>query len=131
MPQEPKFQPTKAELAILQELWSRGPMSVREIHRILEADKPVVYTTVLKTMQIALERGLLTRESVGRKHVYTAAVERAAIQESLLDSFLDRTFGGSTTGLVMRALGNGRASKQEIDELRDFLNRIDTDEDDY
>ncbi|NJC25802.1 BlaI/MecI/CopY family transcriptional regulator [Neolewinella antarctica] len=130
MASPPNFQPTAAELVILQQLWARGPLSVREIHEALDGDKPVVYTTVLKTMQIAFDRGLLTRESAGRKHVYTAAVEKHAIQENLLDGFLDRTFGGSTKGLVMRALGNGRASKQEIAELRTFLNQLDTEDDD-
>ncbi len=54
--------PTAAELAILQLLWQSSPLSVREIHDRLESvkidsDRPTVYTTTLKTMQVMMERG--------------------------------------------------------------------------
>lgn len=117
--------PTAAELAVLRELWTRGPLSVKDVHAALSAEKPVVYTTVLKIMQIMLERGLLTREAQGRKHIYTAAVERDATQDTLLDSFLDKAFGGSAKALVMRALGQHTPSAAEIDELRDYLDSLD------
>ena len=118
--------PTAAELAVLQQLWARGPLSVRAVHESLGSDKPVVYTTVLKTMQVMHERGLLTRESAGRKHIYTAAVAQDATQDTLLDSFLDKTFGGSAKTLVMRALGKHTPNPQELDELRAFLADLDT-----
>ena len=125
MPKPTQSPPTAAELAVLQQLWQRGPLSVKQVHESLDADKPVVYTTVLKTMQVMFERGLLSREQAGRKHIYTAAVAQDATQDTLLDSFLDKTFGGSAKSLVMRALGKHTPSASEIDELRDFLNSLD------
>ena len=116
--------PTTAELAILQVLWTRGPSSVKDVHARLDTDKPVVYTTVLKLMQIMHERGLLTREAEGRRHIYTAAVDRAATQDTLLDSFLERAFGGSAKTLVMRALGKHTPGKADISELRAFLDDL-------
>ena len=125
----PQAPPTAAELAILQLLWTRGPLSVKDVHADLETDRPVVYTTVLKLMQIMYERGLLTREAQGRKHIYTAAVERAATQDSLLDTFLDRAFGGSAKTLVMRALGKHTPDASDIDELRAFLDELEAGQD--
>ena len=118
--------PTAAELAVLQELWRRGPSTVRTVHEGLEAARgpearAVGYTTTLKTMQIMHERGLLTRERAGRKHIYAAAVAEDATQDTLLDSFLARAFGGSAKTLVMRALGKHTPSAAELDELRAFL----------
>jgi len=66
--------PTASELAILQLLWTNGPLSVKEVHESLDQDKPVVYTTVLKTMQVMMERGMLDRTSEGRKHIYRAVI---------------------------------------------------------
>lgn len=111
----------------MQILWEEHPRSVREIHEILAADKQVVYTTVLKTMQLMHQNGLLSRESAGRKHIYSPLVQREAIQDNLLDRFLSRTFGGSTKNMVMRALGNHGASPEEIQELKDFINQLDED----
>ena len=128
MPKPPDTAPpTAAELAILQVLWTRGPASVRDVHAGLHAERPVVYTTVLKLMQIMHERGLLTREAEGRRHIYTAAVERDATQDTLLDSFLSKAFGGSAKTLVMRALGKHTPDAADIDELRAFLDELEAD----
>lgn len=80
-------QPTASELAILQILWQRGPLPVRTVHEVLAEEKEVVYTTILKTMQVMLERGFLERESVGRKHIYRAAIAQEDTQDKLLDTF--------------------------------------------
>ncbi len=122
-------QPTAAELAILQLLWERGPLAVREVHDVLSDDKEVVYTTVLKTMQVMTERGFLGRESQGRKHIYRAIVEREGTQDKLLDTFLDKTFGGSASRLVMRALGNYETSKEDISELKALIERLEKNKD--
>ena len=120
--------PTAAELAVLQLLWQRGPLSVKDVHEALDSDKPVVYTTVLKTMQVMMEKEMLDRTSAGRKHIYRAILEQDATQDTLLDSFLDKTFGGSAKSLVMRALGKHTPSADEIDELKAFLDQLEGDE---
>ncbi|MFK8056002.1 MAG: BlaI/MecI/CopY family transcriptional regulator [Saprospiraceae bacterium] len=120
--------PTAAELAVLQLLWQRGPLSVKEVHEALDSNKPVVYTTVLKTMQVMMEKAMLDRTSAGRKHIYRAVIEQDATQDTLLDSFLDKTFGGSAKSLVMRALGKHTPSAEEIDELKAFLDQLEGDE---
>ena len=121
-------QPTTSELAVLQLLWDRGPLSVKEIHEALSAEKEVVYTTVLKTMQVMLDRGFLERESVGRKHIYSAAIAKETTQNQLLDTFLQRTFGGSAKQLVLRALGNYQTSKSELEELKAMIDKLENDE---
>jgi len=113
--------PTASELAILQLLWTQGPLSVRDVHEALDQNKPVVYTTVLKTMQVMMERGMLDRDSEGRKHIYRAVIAQTATQDKLLDSFLDKTFGGSATKLVMRALGQHTPDQEELEELKAYI----------
>ncbi|MFT7120755.1 MAG: putative transcriptional regulator [Neolewinella sp.] len=76
-------------------LWQRGPLSVKDIYVESSKEREVVYTTVLKTMQVMFELGFLSRESQGRKHLYSAAIAQEDTQNSLLDTFMNRTFGGS------------------------------------
>lgn len=120
-------QPTASELEILQLLWSKGPLTVKEIHAILSEERPIVYTTVLKTMQVMMERGMLQRESAGRKHIYQAAIAKEDTQDQLLDTFLQRTFGGSAKRLVIRALGNYRTTSRDIEELKDLIAHLEND----
>ena len=117
-------QPTASELDVLQILWERGPLPVKEIHAALSQERDIVYTTVLKTMQVMFERGFLTRESEGRKHIYAAAIAKEDTQNSLLDTFLNKTFGGSAKALAMRALGNYQTSQEDIDELKDLIKKL-------
>lgn len=104
-------------------------MTVRQIHEALSIEKEVVYTTILKTMQVMLERGFLERESQGRKHIYCAVIAQEETQGKLLDTFVQRTFGGSKLQLVMKALGNSKTNKQELDELKAYIENLENDKD--
>lgn len=121
-----KSQPNPSELAVLQLLWERGPLTVKEVHEALTADveNPIIYTTVLKTMQVMLERGMVARKSVGRMHIYEATLSQEDTQNELLDTFLQRTFGGSAKKLAMRLLGNYSATQTDIDELKNMIKAI-------
>lgn len=121
-------QPTASELAILAILWERGPLPVKAIHEQLSEEKEVVYTTILKTMQVMTDRGFLARESQGRKHIYRAAIAREDTQNSLLDTFVNRAFGGSAKNLAMRALGNYKTTKEDLDELKALIEKIEKDQ---
>ena len=120
--------PTASELAILQLLWDHGPLTVRQVHDTVAEEREVGYTTTLKTMQVMFERGFLTREPQGRGHLYAAAIAKEDTQDKLLDNFLDRAFGGSVKGLVMRALGNRKTSRKDIKELKALIDRLENED---
>ena len=112
------IKPTESELEILQVLWTRGLASVREVHEELALTKDVGYTTTLKLMQIMQEKGLVKRDDSVKTHIYQAAVSREKTQKHLLGKMIDGLFGGSSTQLVLQALGNHKASAQELEEIR-------------
>lgn len=111
-------------MAILGVLWAQGPNTVRAVHGVLEPERGIGYTTVLKLLQIMLDKGLVRRDTTQRSHVYEAAVDRTAIQEALVGDLTDKAFGGSTASLVMRALSPERASAGEIAEIRAWLDQL-------
>ena len=116
--------PTEAELEILQILWENGPSTVRFINDELNKRKSVGYTTTLKIMQIMTEKNLVKRNEENRSHIYTAAYKKDETRKVLIDRLIETAFGGSASKLVMQALGNKKASKEEIQELRKFLDEI-------
>jgi predicted transcriptional regulator len=117
--------PTESELEILQVLWQNGPSTVRFVNDTLNRKKKVGYTTTLKLMQIMVEKGILQRDGDKRPHLYRPALEENKTQEVLLERFLDTAFGGSAMKLVMQALGNRRTSKDELTQIRRFLDNLD------
>ena len=116
--------PTDSELNILQVLWASGPANVRFIIDELSKTKDVGYTTNIKILQIMTEKGLVTRIKDGRNHIYSAAVEQNAAQRQLLDKLLNGVFGGSAKKLIMQALGAHNASKEELEEIRKYIETL-------
>ncbi len=116
--------PTEAELEILQVLWQHGPATVRFVNEKLNQKKEVGYTTTLKLMQIMAEKGLVKRNEENRSHLYEASLTEEATQKHLLDKFLDVAFRGSASKLVMQALGTHKASKEELAQIRELLNKM-------
>jgi BlaI family penicillinase repressor len=121
MKQDPRFQPTPSELAILQILWTRGASTVREIHEILSKEKDVGYTSALKLLQIMTAKGIVKRTEDQRAHIYSANQPAEETKQQFAADMLQRVFRGSATQLMQHALSGKSSSKKEIDELRRML----------
>ena len=118
--------PTEAELDILRVLWERGDSTVREVHDSLYGDDGAGYTTALKLMQIMHVKRLVERDDSQRAHVYRAAVSKQRTQKRFMADMVQRLFNGSPSQLVLHALGDHpRASRDELRQIRELLNRID------
>lgn len=120
--------PTEGELAILQVLWLHGPSTVRfindELNKEIEDEREIGYTTTLKLMQLMLDKGLLSRDTSQRTHVYRALITENAARQRLLDKFVNTTFRGSAMDLVMQALGNHDASQEELAAIKALIKKI-------
>lgn len=119
------IKPTESELEILQILWHRGLATVREVHEELSKTKDVGYTTTLKLMQIMHEKGIVKRDESIRTHVYQAAVNKEKTQKHLLSKMIHSLFGGSSTQLVLQALGSEqRVSEEELTQIQNLLDNL-------
>jgi len=121
-------EPTKAELEILQVLWQNGPSTVRFVNDLLNEQKRAVqYTSTLKQMQIMVEKGMLKRDERSMKHIYIPVEEEQKTKSLLLDRFVDALYNGSASNLMMQLLGNKKTSKNELQAIKDLINKLDKD----
>jgi predicted transcriptional regulator len=117
--------PTKTEMEVLQVLWQHGPSTVRFVHDTLNEQKQAVqYTSTLKLMQVMAEKGMLLRDETNMKHIYSAALEEAKTKGVMLERFVDATYNGSASNLMLALLGNDKTSKEELQKMKDLLNSI-------
>lgn len=124
----PQPEPTRSELEILQVLWKHGPSTVRSVNdRLNDEKRSIQYTSTLKIMQIMTDKGMLARDESSMKHVYSPLLEEKSTKGLLLDRFLDATFNGSAATLLMQLLGNKKTSKDELDEIKALINKINPD----
>ena len=119
-----KLKPTESELEILQILWDKENATVREVHEELSKNKDSGYTTTLKLLQIMFEKGLVTRDDSNKTHIYQPAITKQKTQKQMLDKMINTLFAGSSTQLVLQALGNQKASKDELDEIQKYLDNL-------
>jgi len=116
--------PTEGELEILKVLWNNNKASVRTVHETLLKVKDCGYTTTLKLMQIMFEKGLVSRDDSNKIHIYTANVTREKTQKQFLNKMIDSLFAGSSTNLVLQALGNHKTSNEELKKIQVLLNQL-------
>ena len=118
--------PTDTELAILEILKDLKTGTVRQIlkvhNQIYEAQAG--YTTILKTIQIMTEKGLVEKDSSQRPQVYKPRISWKKTQQMLLTDLMEKAFRGSTKELVLGALSTKAVSEEELDEIERFLSKI-------
>jgi BlaI family transcriptional regulator, penicillinase repressor len=114
--------PSAAELEILDVLWEKQRATVREIHEAVSKRRATAYTTVLKTMQIMNEKGLVRRDEKARAHVYRATRSRQQVQKNLVADLLQKAFRGSAFSLVQHVLDTKPATPDELAEIRRLIN---------
>lgn len=121
MPDLPR--PSDFELAILRVLWRLGEGTVRQVHEGLLGERQLGYTTVLKTMQIMVEKGLLLRDERAKSHVYRTAEASQETRRNMVRDLVDKAFEGSAMQLLAHALHAKRPSTSELDELQALLDQ--------
>jgi predicted transcriptional regulator len=124
MPKPGFLQPTEVELQILRILWELGPSPVREIHARLNADKGTNYSTTVKMLSVMLDKGLVKRDEEASPHIYRPVLSREKAGKRMLSDLVEKVYDGATMSLVLQALASTTATKEELDEVRRFLDRM-------
>ncbi|MEM0993383.1 MAG: BlaI/MecI/CopY family transcriptional regulator [Bacteroidota bacterium] len=121
------FQPTDAELEILQILWDEPASTIRKVHERIneqrDTEQQVGYTTISKQIERMTDKEVLQREKVGSKYLYTAIPQEEAIQQKLSDRLLRKAYKGSAVKLAMHALGQSKTTAEELEALQTWLNQ--------
>ena len=119
-----QIKPTDSELEIMQVLWEKGPLTVREVNDFLNQMRRVGYTTTLKIMQIMTEKQMLTRDTGQRSHIYSPTINPEEVQSNILDHVIRTAFRGNASSLVLRALGHHQASPEEMNEIKAMIKQM-------
>ncbi len=112
---------SRLELGIMEDLWTHGPSSVREIQERLPEDNRPAYTTV-QTMIYRLEvkKAIRRVKKIGNAHVFEAVVSRNAAQRRLVDEFL-AFFGGRTQPVMAHLIDAGKLTMDDVKEAERVL----------
>jgi BlaI family penicillinase repressor len=116
--------PTKLELEILHVLWDEAPLPVREIRRRLAAaGRKLAHTSVITVLNIMLGKGFVKRTEQGNSYLFAPRVRRQGLSRRMMQSLIDRVFGGSTLAVVEQLLDTADLNAAELEQIKQLINR--------
>ncbi|MEZ5015577.1 MAG: BlaI/MecI/CopY family transcriptional regulator [Flavipsychrobacter sp.] len=115
------FKPlTKAEEEIMQVIWERENVFIKDIVDELSEPKPH-YNTVSTIVKILEEKGFVDHESFGKSNRYFPLVRKADYSKNSMKQFVSKYFEGSFSNMLSFF---AKEKDISITELEDILNEM-------
>ncbi|MGA3235017.1 MAG: BlaI/MecI/CopY family transcriptional regulator [Bryobacteraceae bacterium] len=115
---------TNLELQIMQALWDRGSISIREILEAFPDRERPAYTTIQTTIYRLEAKGAVRRvRKISNAHIFEAVVTRGATVRRFLDDLL-RLFGGRSQPVMAHLIESGKLSPDDIREAQKALRQL-------
>jgi BlaI family transcriptional regulator, penicillinase repressor len=119
---------TEGELAVLQQLWQKPGLSIRQLtERLYPKRTAAHYGTVQKQLERLEAKGFVSRDRSLFVHLFTAAIDRDALVGRRVDEMVDKLCEGSLTPIISHLLQNPKLSDQERRQLRAMVDSHDDD----
>ncbi|MHC4264067.1 MAG: BlaI/MecI/CopY family transcriptional regulator [Planctomycetota bacterium] len=116
------MQLTKAELAVMEVLWTHGPVTARFIREELYPQpEKAQHGTVQRLLTRLMDKGAVDRDASLAVHHFAPAMDRAAYGGRQLESLADQLTGGSIAPLLTHLLSTKKLDADEISRLRRLL----------
>jgi predicted transcriptional regulator len=112
---------TEHELAIMQIVWERPAVTVRDVYEELLKRRKIAYTTVMTMMGILETKGYLKRNRDAKAYVYRPTSGKSKVLGSMVSDFVNRVFDGSAKPLLVHLVENEHLSQEELDEIAGLL----------
>jgi predicted transcriptional regulator len=115
---------SKIELQLMEALWTKGALSIREIQETLPVAKRPAYTTV-QTMVNRLEAKKVVRRAkkISNAHIFEAVISRKTAQRRLIDDFLG-LFGGRTQPVMAHLIEAGKLTLEDVQAAEKTLREL-------
>jgi len=119
---------TKLEIRIMEALWDRGALSIREIQEAFPERNRPAYTTIQTTVyRMEGKKALRRVRKIGNAHIFEAVVSRHAAQRRLIDDLL-ALFGGRTQPVMAHLIESGKLTLEEVRAAEKTLEKLDAEE---
>jgi len=114
---------SKLEFRIMESLWSRGRLSIREIQESFAPPLPA-YTTIQTTVYRMENKKVVRRvKKVGNFHIFEPVLSRSAAQRRILDDLLSY-FGGESRPVMAHLIESGKLSLDDVREAERTLRKL-------
>ena len=115
---------TKLELQIMEALWSRGALSIREIQEAFPESHRPAYSTVQTTVyRLEGKKALRRARKISNAHIFEACVSRNAARGKLIDDLLS-LFGGRAQPVMAHLVASGKLTLEDVQETEELIRKL-------
>lgn len=119
---QPKL--SKLELQIMEALWTRGALSIREIQEAFPEKNRPAYTTIQTTVyRLEGKEAVRRSKKISNAHIFEAVVSRDSAQRRLIDDLLS-FFGGRTQPVMAHLVESGKLTLDDVHETEKLLQKM-------
>ncbi|TWU58995.1 Penicillinase repressor [Rubripirellula tenax] len=115
---------SKGEMEVARVLWEIGPAGVRDVHELLASVRDIELATVQTYLRRLEAKGYASSQLKGRARVYSAKTKPRTVIRETVDELVDRLFGGDSMPLVRHLIEDRGIEREDLDELRQLLDRL-------
>jgi predicted transcriptional regulator len=115
---------SRLELQVMEMLWNRGPLSIREIQESFPERGRPAYTTIQTIVYRLEEKQALRRaKKISNAHIFEPIVSRNLAQRRLIDEFLG-LFGGRAQPVMTHLIETGKLTLDDLQEAEKTLRAL-------
>ena len=115
---------SKLELQIMEVLWERGVVSIREIQEAFPEKERPAYTTIQTTVyRLEAKKAVRRVRKISNAHMFEAVVSRGAAHRRVLDEILS-IFGGRPQPVMAHLIESGKLTLEDVEEARKALQNL-------
>ena len=115
---------SKLELRIMDVLWERGIVSIREIQEAFPDKERPAYTTIQTTVyRLETKKAVRRVKKISNAHMFEAIVSRGAAHRRVLDDILS-LFGGRAQPVMAHLIESGKLTLDDVEEARRTLRNL-------
>ncbi len=112
------------EVDVMNLIWRCGECTAPQVHREIEKNKSVTYSTVKTIVDRLEKKGAIQRtKTEGRTIYFKPAIAASEIQLSLVDKLLGTIFAGDRRPLFSRLLSSEELTKADLAFLSDLIDK--------
>ena len=113
---------TQAELQIMQVVWAKDRVFVKDVLAEMPEPKPA-YNTVSTFIRILEKKGFIGHTAYGKTYEYYPLIPKEEYTGAFMTGVLNNFFGGSLSRLVSFFSDNKAISLEEADEILKMLEK--------
>ncbi len=114
---------TEVELEFMNELWSLGQGSVRDVLDCLPPERNLAYTSGATILRILDEKGFVESRKDGKTLIYRPLLEKDRYQARSLQNLSRTLFDDTPATLVARLVDDAGLSEADLEEIRALVER--------